>query len=556
MFQVGERIGDYEIMHVLGAGGMGQVYKVRNTLSDRVEAMKVLLPGLVGDTGLADRFLREIKVQASLIHKNIAQLYTAQRHGDQILMLLEFVDGSTLESLMKQGALNTGATIKIFVQVLDALSFAHGRGVVHRDIKPANIMVTPDGTAKLMDFGIARASAERRLTQTGRTLGSLYYMSPEQIRGADDIDGRSDLYSLGITLYEAATGSRPFEGDSDFTIMAAHLQQPPIPPVDRDPCLPREFSDVILAALEKDRNQRFQSAGAFKSALGHLNVGSAAAVPTSHTATLVSVAPPTPQPAQRLATVPMVQPLAPAQSYVPPPPVSPLPPVLPRKSNAGLFMALGAVAFMAIAGLGAWQYPKIFGQKTVVDEAKTPDPKPVDPQPGGAGPVKPDDPPSKIQPDRPKPDNPPTDRKSPPVEPKQKTEVAGKLPAPQPPPSPDPAPNRPEPGGGGAAQSPGKQFQEPQVDPAVARELEALRQHYNQLAVRLTGCKEGMASLEAQQQRMGLGLRGDIKEAARNADGKLHEAITAMRNKDVETARTNLEAAERMIDFVGKVVGR
>ena len=152
MFQVGDRFGDYEVLQVLGAGGMGQVYKVRNTLSDRIEAMKVLLPELLGDTLLADRFLREIKVQASLIHKNIAQLYTAQRNGDQILMLLEFVDGVTLESLMKRGALTTDATVNLFVQVLDALAFAHSRGVVHRDIKPANIMVTGDGTAKLMDF--------------------------------------------------------------------------------------------------------------------------------------------------------------------------------------------------------------------------------------------------------------------------------------------------------------------------------------------------------------------------------------------------------------------
>ena len=544
MFQVGERVGDYEILQVLGAGGMGQVYKVRNTLSDRIEAMKVLLPGLVGDAQLADRFLREIKVQASLIHKNIAQLYTAQRNGDQILMLLEFVDGVTLDLLMKRGALSTDATVNLFAQVLDALAFAHSRGVVHRDIKPQNIMVTADGTAKLMDFGIARVAQDRKLTQTGRTLGSLYYMSPEQIRGADDIDGRSDLYSLGITLYEGATGSRPFEGDSDYTIMAAHLQQSPVPPVERDPRLPRALSDVILAAIEKDRNQRFQSADAFKSALGQVS-GKAGGVDFApYAATIVGPPPPPPPPSNvRPATTPMPQQAVYSQAppaYGPPPPMA----TPQRKNSAGLFMALGAIAFMSIAGVGVWQYPRLFPANPHVEEIQRVDPQPQESK--QAEPTKTaQDPPSTTQTEQAKPAAPSEVKNRPTTTPDPVTVAPAQkrvetIPVAQTP----------------INMPPVRQLQEPQIDLAVSRELEAARQHFNQLTIRLAGCKEGMASLEAQQRQMGVGLRGDVKEAARNAEYKMREAMTSIHNKDAESARTNLEAAERMIDFVGKAVGR
>src|SRR5262245_25872320 len=142
---VGERVGDYEILEILGAGGMGKVYKVRNVLSDRVEAMKVLLPNLEGDAGLAERFVREIKVQAALEHPNIARLNTAQISGNQIIMVMEYVEGSTLENLLQQGTISVGESIGYIQQVLEALHYAHERGVVHRDIKPANIMRTKTG---------------------------------------------------------------------------------------------------------------------------------------------------------------------------------------------------------------------------------------------------------------------------------------------------------------------------------------------------------------------------------------------------------------------------
>ena len=263
---IGERIGDYEIVAILGAGGMGQVYKVRNVLSDRVEAMKVLLPNLEGDPDLADRFLREIKVQAALDHPHIAKLHTAMRAGNQLVMVMEFVEGSSLAQRLEAGPMPAAAVVSTVAQVLDALAYAHARGVIHRDIKPANIMLA-GGAAKLMDFGIARMKADRQITQTGSTVGSLYYMSPEQINGRAP-DPRSDLYSLGITMYEMVTGRRPFLGDSDYSIMSAHLQQTPPAPIEIIPGVPAILNDVILMAIEKDPAARFQSAEAFGAALG------------------------------------------------------------------------------------------------------------------------------------------------------------------------------------------------------------------------------------------------------------------------------------------------
>jgi len=272
-FNVGDTIGDYQIIGVLGAGGMGKVYKVRNTISDRVEAMKVLLPNLAAEPELADRFIREIKLVASLDHPNIASLHTALRLENQLLMLMEFVEGATLEDRLKQGPLPVGQAVGCIDQVLAALHYAHGRGIIHRDIKPANMMLTSEGKVKLMDFGIAKASADRRLTMTGTTLGSLYYMSPEQIKGSATLDGRADLYSVGVSLYELVTGQRPFKGDSDYSIMVAHLEQEPAPPVQVDPRLPQVLSDLILTAIQKDPGKRFQTAQVFRAALKHVAGG-------------------------------------------------------------------------------------------------------------------------------------------------------------------------------------------------------------------------------------------------------------------------------------------
>ena len=262
----GARKGDYLILGTLGAGGMGKVYKVRNTLSDRVEAMKVLLPDLSEQQDLADRFLREIKVLASLHHPNIAELRTALTINNQLVMIMEYVEGATLAARLQQGPIRYADALVYFDQVLAALSCAHAQRIVHRDIKPANIMLAPYGVVKLMDFGIARSGNDHGLTMTGTTLGSVAYMSPEQVR-CEPLDGRSDLYSIGVSLYETITGQRPYVSDNNFEVMQAHLQIPATPPLELKPDIPPALSQLILMAMAKDPAHRFQTADALRAAL-------------------------------------------------------------------------------------------------------------------------------------------------------------------------------------------------------------------------------------------------------------------------------------------------
>ena len=264
---VGTQIGDYQILKVLGAGGMGRVYQVRNSITDRIEAMKVLLPDLQGKEELATRFQREIKVLAALNHPNIAPLLTACTIDNQLVMIMEYVEGESLSARLNSGAIPVLDALNYTEQVLNALAYAHQRQVIHRDIKPANMMLTPQGIVKLMDFGVARTQGDAtKLTMTGSTLGSVNYMSPEQIHGRA-VDGRSDLYSLGISLYEMVTGERPFKGDNTFVVMAAHLTKAPAPPKDVHPGLPPAVNDLILTSLAKAPEQRWQSAEAFREAV-------------------------------------------------------------------------------------------------------------------------------------------------------------------------------------------------------------------------------------------------------------------------------------------------
>jgi serine/threonine protein kinase len=286
---VGTRKGDYEILALLGVGGMGQVYKVRNVLSDRVEAMKVLLPNLGDQKMLADRFIREIKVLAGLHHPNIAELRTALTIDNQLVMIMEFVEGTTLAARIQEGGLPYGRSLGYIQQVLSALSSAHSQKIIHRDIKPANMMLTPKGVVKLMDFGIARQDGDVAITSTNSTVGSIAYMSPEQVKG-EHVDPRSDLYSVGVSLYELITGQRPFVGDTGFSIMRAHLETMPKPPIELRPDLPSAISDLILMSVAKDPAKRFQSADAFSRAIASVFPDAAATVPVP---TIAPVADPT-----------------------------------------------------------------------------------------------------------------------------------------------------------------------------------------------------------------------------------------------------------------------
>src|SRR5487761_1998232 len=250
-FEIGQTVGDYQILAVLGRGGMGAVYKVRNTLTDREEAMKVVLPGNESSTEEADRFLREIRIQAKLQHPHIAAIRTAFRSSESVLLIMELIDGSGLDTKLHGGPLPLGETFRIIDDILGALSHAHAKGIVHRDIKPSNIIVTPRGAPKLTDFGIA--------------IGSLAYMSPEQVM-SKPLDERSDLYSLGITVYEMLTGRRPFQNESEYQIMNAHLKEAPASPGSLVRSIPLAISVVVLKSLAKAPADRYQTAAEFQGA--------------------------------------------------------------------------------------------------------------------------------------------------------------------------------------------------------------------------------------------------------------------------------------------------
>ncbi len=273
-FEVGQIVSDYEILSVLGKGGMGRVYLVRNVISNRTEAMKVLLADLASEQELGDRFGGEIRTLARLDHQNIAKLHTACKVENQLVMIMEFVEGFTLTDRAKQGPIPLNEVISYIGQTLAALGYAHENGVIHRDIKPSNIMVTPHGVVKLMDFGIAKSSTDMMHTRAGTTVGSMLYMSPEQVRGTT-VDARSDLYSMGVVLYELTAGRRPFEADSTYAILEAQLNAPPRPPLELNPSLPKPLNDIIMTALEKEPMRRFQSAEAFRRALESLKAPAA-----------------------------------------------------------------------------------------------------------------------------------------------------------------------------------------------------------------------------------------------------------------------------------------
>ena len=231
--------------------------------------MKVVLPDLAGRSEFAARFMREIKVLASLDHPNIAALRTAFTADDQLVMIMEYVEGVTLADRLEQGGFPLAESLNYIDQVLSALSYAHGKHIIHRDIKPGNMMLTPQGVVKLMDFGLARSGNESGLTITGTTVGSLDFMSPEQVK-SEPTDERSDLYSVGVSLYQMVTQQRMFRATSSYSIMEAHVKETPRPPIEIQPTVPKAVSDLIMMSVAKDPTQRFQTADAFRNALAQI----------------------------------------------------------------------------------------------------------------------------------------------------------------------------------------------------------------------------------------------------------------------------------------------
>jgi hypothetical protein len=250
----------------LGEGGFGSVHLAEDNIGRQV-ALKVLHPQVADDEMLSGYFKREAVALGRLSHANIVQIHSFEQAADKTFIVMEYVDGPTLSAILKtRDLLPLDDTLAIFVQVLRALGHAHAKGVIHRDIKPGNIMLTQDGKVKIADFGIARVTGTEKLTKTGTGAGSLLYMSPEQIKGKG-IDQRSDIYSLGATLFQMLTGSTPFQGDSDYDIMTKQLNVPAPPLREFRGDLSPALEAVVLRALAKRKEDRFQSAEEMATAL-------------------------------------------------------------------------------------------------------------------------------------------------------------------------------------------------------------------------------------------------------------------------------------------------
>ena len=268
----GSRLGSYLIMSKVGEGGMGAVYKAHDTVLNRTVALKVLSPQLFRNREFLERFRIEAQAQARLNGPNIVTLYSMFDVPNSLVLVLEYIEGQTLsQRLQNEGHLSVAATVWVFEQTLLGVDRAHRMGIVHRDLKSSNIFITSNREVKLMDFGVAKIMNNDGPTQVGSVIGTLRYISPEQING-QDADFRSDIYSLGITLYEAVTGTIPFNKKTEYEYMNAHLHDAPPLPTSLNASIPKELEGVILKAIAKDPNDRFQSAREFRNALLTLGI--------------------------------------------------------------------------------------------------------------------------------------------------------------------------------------------------------------------------------------------------------------------------------------------
>jgi beta-lactam-binding protein with PASTA domain/tRNA A-37 threonylcarbamoyl transferase component Bud32 len=257
----------YELMEKIGEGGMAVVYKTRCTFLDRWVAIKILRDQYANNPEFVDRFQREARAAARLAHPNIVSIYDVGEDQGRHFIVMEYVQGENLKDyLSRRGPLTPQTVAEMGQQVAAALAHAHCRGIIHRDIKPHNLLVSPEGQVKVTDFGIARAAAASSLTETGVVLGSVHYFSPEQAQGGA-VDARSDIYALGVVLYELLTGEPPFTGDSPIAIALSHLDSEPPAVAELCPHVPEDLEQAIMKAMAKDPAHRYQTAGELNRAL-------------------------------------------------------------------------------------------------------------------------------------------------------------------------------------------------------------------------------------------------------------------------------------------------
>jgi serine/threonine-protein kinase len=278
-FAVNQVIGNYECLGIIDKPKVGVTYKVRNLTTGEIESLRALPVTTSRSPELAERLLREIRIQVRLCHPNIVEFHDAFEIDGCLVMTTEFIDAPTLAEVCRQGALPPRRAIDSIIQVLNGLEQAHELGIVHRGITPEHVTITEDGSVKLSGFDLAKPASDTNLTRLGTVTGDPRYISPEQVMAQTPLDPRSDLYSVGVLLYQALTGRLPFDGQNDIDVLAAQVGSEPQAPSSVNPTISPELDQILLRALKKDPNKRFASAKEFRVALAAVKTGQLPAQP-------------------------------------------------------------------------------------------------------------------------------------------------------------------------------------------------------------------------------------------------------------------------------------